>query len=195
MIGPLERLILQQVNALFRGHCCLPLGTDFCNALSLHRHDKLLLLVSGYLQWLALCSYSSGLMTHLVQVDHLTVQKGGSISLDGFFPSTLLLVVIIVAVVIVVVMVVLIVVIGKGNLVGFLYSNRLGSNDSQDKDSSVRVPITLPLLDSKPVEKKDIQRIGGHANPVEFHKANMSQAHRSYYPNASMCLESLADEE
>ncbi|GJW18516.1 hypothetical protein Tco_0025952 [Tanacetum coccineum] len=32
---------------LFCGHCCLPLGTDFCNALFLHMHDKLLTLVAG----------------------------------------------------------------------------------------------------------------------------------------------------
>ncbi|GJU53219.1 hypothetical protein Tco_1226933 [Tanacetum coccineum] len=58
--------------------------TDICNALSLHRHDKLLTLVAGCFQWLALCFYSSC--------------WGGSTSPEGFLPSTLLLLVIIVAV-------------------------------------------------------------------------------------------------
>ncbi|GJX43917.1 hypothetical protein Tco_0260593 [Tanacetum coccineum] len=51
-------------------------------------HDKLLTLVVGCFQWLALCFYSSC--------------WGGSTSPEGFFPSTLLLLVIIVAVVMVV---------------------------------------------------------------------------------------------
>nr|GEX12797.1 retrotransposon Orf1 [Tanacetum cinerariifolium] len=43
----------------FERHRCLLLGTDFCNAIYLHMHDKLLALVVDYFQWLALCFCSS----------------------------------------------------------------------------------------------------------------------------------------
>ncbi|GKA98948.1 hypothetical protein Tco_0826885, partial [Tanacetum coccineum] len=100
---------------LFHGHCCLPLGTGFCNALFLHRHDKLLTLVASYFQWLALCFCSSfasltlnSARSCVMQGAFLTQGKassipaifswGGSISPDSFLPSILLLLVIIVAV-------------------------------------------------------------------------------------------------
>ncbi|GJZ47760.1 hypothetical protein Tco_0601592 [Tanacetum coccineum] len=82
---------------LFRGHCCLYLSTDNCNALSLHRHDKLLILVADYFQWL------SAFLTQRKAFSIPTVFSwGGSIRPEGFLSSILLLAVIIVAVAIVV---------------------------------------------------------------------------------------------
>ncbi|GKD15799.1 hypothetical protein Tco_1204957 [Tanacetum coccineum] len=110
---------------LFRRHCCLLLSTNFCNALSLHRHDKLLTLAAGCFQWLAPCFCSSwsgdlpcyksldSARSYVMQGTFLTRGKassiptifswGGSISPDSFLPSILLLLVIIVAVILVVV--------------------------------------------------------------------------------------------
>ncbi|GKG50193.1 hypothetical protein Tco_0521293, partial [Tanacetum coccineum] len=64
---------------LFRRHCCLPLGTDFLNVLSLHRHDKLLTLAAG-------CSFVSavpGLMTYFVA--SLTLDIARSCVMQGIF--------------------------------------------------------------------------------------------------------------
>ncbi|GKC29416.1 hypothetical protein Tco_1036710 [Tanacetum coccineum] len=91
---------------LFRGHCCLLLGTDFCSALSPHRHDKLRILVVGCFQWLG-ASFTQGKVSSI----SIVFSWGGSISPDGFLPSILLLMVINVAVVIVVVTVILVVVV------------------------------------------------------------------------------------
>ncbi|GKF43295.1 hypothetical protein Tco_0129847, partial [Tanacetum coccineum] len=85
---------------LFHGHCCLPLGTGFCNALSLHMHDKLLTLGA---------SFTQGKVSSIPTI----FCWGGSISPGDFLPSILLLVVIIVAVTIDVVTVILVVVIGE----------------------------------------------------------------------------------
>ncbi|GJT61499.1 retrovirus-related pol polyprotein from transposon TNT 1-94 [Tanacetum coccineum] len=79
------------------------------------QHDKLLTLVAGCFQWLALCFYSSW------SDDPPCCNWGGSTSPEGFLPSTMLLLVIIV----VVVMVVLVVVVVKGYGNDFLQSLRL----------------------------------------------------------------------
>ncbi|GKG22878.1 hypothetical protein Tco_0388181, partial [Tanacetum coccineum] len=117
---------------LFHGHCCLPLGTGFCNVLSLHRHDKLLTLAAGCSNGWPFVSAVPGQMTYLVAsltlnsarscVMHsafLTQGKASSIPIvfswgdsispeGGFLSSILLLVVIIVAVVITVILVVVV---------------------------------------------------------------------------------------
>ncbi|GKB15901.1 hypothetical protein Tco_0849824 [Tanacetum coccineum] len=110
---------------LSHGHCCLLLGTDFCNALSLNRQDKLQLLGT---------SFTHGKASSIP----IVFSWGGNISPTGFLPSILLLVVIIVAVVIVAVTVVLVVVVGEG------WANEF----HQDKASSVRVPVANFSLQS-----------------------------------------------
>ncbi|GKE47198.1 hypothetical protein Tco_1478456 [Tanacetum coccineum] len=92
---------------LFRGHCCLSLSTDNCNALSLHKHDKLLILVADCFQRL------SAFLTQRKASSIPTVFSwSGNIRPEGFLSSILLLAVIIdaVAIIVAVVMVVLIVV-------------------------------------------------------------------------------------
>ncbi|GJY66311.1 hypothetical protein Tco_0468549 [Tanacetum coccineum] len=86
---------------LFRGHCCLSLSTDNCNALSPHRHDKLLILVADCFQWLVhyFCSLWNASSIPTV------FSWGGSIRPKGFLSFILLLAVIIVAVVMVVLIV------------------------------------------------------------------------------------------
>nr|GEW68059.1 reverse transcriptase domain-containing protein [Tanacetum cinerariifolium] len=85
---------------LFHGHYCLPLGTGFCNALSLQRHDKSLILVAGSIFY---------------TMEGFQYTWGGSISPKGFLPFILLLVVIIVAVFIVAITVILVVVVGEAD--------------------------------------------------------------------------------
>ncbi|GKD43411.1 hypothetical protein Tco_1268056 [Tanacetum coccineum] len=140
---------------LFHGHYCLLSGTNFCNALFLHKHDMLLTLVAGCFQWLAFVSTVSGLVAHLVasltldsagsgvmqcaSVTQGTVSSistvfswGGSISPDDLLSSILLLVVIIVAVIVAVIVVV--VVVGEGSsiiklsfvIIGSLHRTVLG---------------------------------------------------------------------
>ncbi|GJV22144.1 hypothetical protein Tco_1371164 [Tanacetum coccineum] len=92
---------------LFYGLCCLPLGTGFCNALSLHRHDKLLTLGAFLTQGKA-------------SSIPIVFSWGDSISPDSFLPCIILLLVIIVAVAIVVT-VILVVVVGEGVLLYLVF--------------------------------------------------------------------------
>ncbi|GJV62170.1 hypothetical protein Tco_1468270 [Tanacetum coccineum] len=117
-------------------HYYLLLGTDFCNAPSLHKHDKLLTLAAS--GW-PFVSAVPGQMTHLVasltldsarscvmQGAFLTQGKassipivfswGDNISPDSFLPSILLLLVIIVAVAIVVTVILVVVVVGCSSI-------------------------------------------------------------------------------
>ncbi|GKF32722.1 hypothetical protein Tco_0102520 [Tanacetum coccineum] len=110
---------------LFHGHCCLPLGTGFCNALFVHRHDKLLTLVGTFL--------TQGKAFSIPTV----FSWDGNISPDSVLPSILLLLVVIVAVAIVVT-VFLVVVVGEG------WANEF----HHDKASSVRVPVANFTLQS-----------------------------------------------
>ncbi|GKF88522.1 hypothetical protein Tco_0259399, partial [Tanacetum coccineum] len=91
---------------LFYRHCCLLLGTNFCNALSLHRHDSLTLDSARS------CVMQGAFLTQVKASSiPIVLSWDNSICPEGFLPSILLLVVIIVAVVIVVVTVVLVVVV------------------------------------------------------------------------------------
>ncbi|GKB03733.1 hypothetical protein Tco_0831876 [Tanacetum coccineum] len=105
--------------------CCLLLSIDLHNALSLHRHYKLRILVVGCFQWLVLCfcsSWSDDLPCYksdtwqckVLQETVSSIPIVGSISFEGFLSFILLLVVIIVMVVIIAVILVVVVIVIVG---------------------------------------------------------------------------------